>query len=650
MTENFEFRMVPLDQLHESQWNTRKHFDDKKFEELLGSVVRVGVLTPLLARPNADGFEIAAGHRRFKAAKKAGLKELPVRIRLMTDAEFLEIVTIENLQREDLHPLDEALGYQALMKKAGYDVPAIAAKVGKSESYVYQRLKLADLIEPAKKLFFEEEITAGHAILIARLEPKDQEEALGSCFDRWRKGLDGKPIMNCSVRELNGWIQNNLHLDLHAAPFKKEDADLVPAAGACVTCPKRTGFVPQLFPDIAKKDTCTDRACFQAKTKAHVARKKSELEAEGTKLVEISTGYASYNEKNRKDAPLYSDKYSRIAGKKDRCESAQKAIVVEGSKDLGHVVDICRNPKCKVHHGGSIRGQYGNHLGNARERNEQRRKEEKARNETTLRLRILDGILAIGRKEPSTEDLRLIAMEFWGRTFHDNQKLIANRRGWDVSAKKHQYSTGHDYSGAGKKVIAAAEASELVSMLLEFSLIADTSVGVYDVSDKKQLLETAKRYKVDVKSIEKKFAAELAEKKSKKAARKKKAKASNEAALKKVVGELHGCAPAETKAPKAGTKSANAETNSTKRKTNGAESETPAPFHVRVHPKPRKGEHACGVCGCTESSACEGGCAWSPEFLQEGRYICTDCVGQEAPPTTKRKSRKPQTSATEASV
>jgi ParB family chromosome partitioning protein len=483
---------------------------------------------------------------------------------------------------------------------------------------VYQRLKLADLEKPASEAFLKDEITAGHAILIARLQPKDQAEALKRCFDidgyGYMRRWNGEgPRTACSVRELGHWIQENIHLDLHSVPFNKTDPELVPAAGTCTACPKRTGFLPALFPDIAKKDTCTDRTCFNLKLEAHIAKKKLELEASG-KVLQISTDY-SHRSDTKDKSLLTSNSYERIEGKKDHCDSAEKAIVVEGHRDRGRVVDICRDPKCKQH--GRERFSSGS-SSNDRYAADQKRKEEKARNETTLRRRILDGILAVGRKEPSTEDLRLIATRLWHRTEHDTQKIVATRWSWEPERKTGASGGWTDWSKIGKKAIAGADPSELVSMLLELSLIADTLARVYGVTDNKQLLETAKRYKVDVKSIEKKFAAELAEKKAKKAAREKKAKATSEAKLKKVVGDLHGCTP------------------------KGKREYSPMPgvtenVGIELHP--------CEVCNCDEFHACAGGCMWDPKFLKYDRYVCNNCSTKAAPITTKPKSRKSQTSA-----
>jgi len=107
-TATLGYQVVPLADLHESKRNPRKHFNAEALAELAASIAAKGVLTPLLVRPNAAGYEIAAGHRRYRAAKAAGVDQVPAIVREMTDTEFLEILTIENLQREDVHPLEEA--------------------------------------------------------------------------------------------------------------------------------------------------------------------------------------------------------------------------------------------------------------------------------------------------------------------------------------------------------------------------------------------------------------------------------------------------------------------------------------------------------------------------------------------------------------
>lgn len=162
-------KSVPLEQLRDSPFNPRKTFDPAKLAELAESLKQIGQLEPLLVRPVNGTFEVLAGHRRFRAAKIAGLKELEVRIREIDDKTAVEILTISNLQRDDLHPLEEANGFRDLMTECGYDVKKIAARIGKSDRYVYDSLTLLKLIPAAKKLFLDGRFERGHAIELARL-------------------------------------------------------------------------------------------------------------------------------------------------------------------------------------------------------------------------------------------------------------------------------------------------------------------------------------------------------------------------------------------------------------------------------------------------------------------------------------------------
>lgn len=221
-----EFKLIPIADVHESKHNPRRHYDGPQLAELAASIQQVGVLTPCLVRPNAKGFELAAGHRRYRAAKSIGLDQLPCLIRPMTDQEFLEVLTIENLQREDVHPLDEAKGYEALMAKP-YKMPVeqIAEKVGRSVKYIYDRVKLLSLTQEAQRLFWDGMIEAGHAILLARLSPKEQAEVIGDKQAAYLNGglfqaqhdlycdeADGEEdlIKVRSVREVEDYIKRHI--------------------------------------------------------------------------------------------------------------------------------------------------------------------------------------------------------------------------------------------------------------------------------------------------------------------------------------------------------------------------------------------------------------------------------------------------------
>lgn len=167
------YRDIPIADLHESTWNPRKHYDQAKLQELADSILEKGVVEPILVRPNASGFEIVAGSRRFRASKLADLATVPALIRELDDVAALELAVIENGQREDVNEMDEALGYQAL-KSLGhqYTVAVIAAKVGKAESYVYRRLKLLELEEWLRDALAEGRLSAAHAERLLRLTPK----------------------------------------------------------------------------------------------------------------------------------------------------------------------------------------------------------------------------------------------------------------------------------------------------------------------------------------------------------------------------------------------------------------------------------------------------------------------------------------------
>lgn len=574
----------PIDNITESPTNPRRRFSQQAMQDLTDSVRRHGVLVPLLVRPVNGQYEIIAGARRYRAAKLADLRELPVQVKQIGDSEAAELQILENLIREDVHPLEEALGYQALLKRPGYDIPGIAAKVAKSESYIYQRLKLIDLVKPAQEAFLNDQITAGHAILIARLQPIDQQKAFEACFqDQYGYSFQrpGSDRQARSVRDLSRWIQEHIHLDLHAAPFKKDDADLVPAAGPCTTCPKRTGFLPALFPDIAKKDTCTDGTCYAAKLQAHIDRKKSQFEAKTGKVLEISSDW-SRNRKPKPGDPLTRSQYHLIENKQDRCGSAQKAIVVEGYNDRGRVLDVCADPECKRHgHSGS----------DERGKQQQKRQEEQRKRRQTVRTRIMEQAIAGVSLPLSRAEMELVCMEFYESLWSEYQKSILSRHGW--TAEKNRGGYGVNTKGVVRKQIPQLADQELARFMMEITLIVHIDVLPYGRKD--PLMELARLKGVDVKAIERKVTAELA------AAKKtKKAKAETKSAS------------AETKSAKSGTKSA-----STKTKQSGKK------------PKRPKGEPFCEECGCTESRA--WGCAWDPVYLAEGRHVCTRCsdAGEE---------------------
>ncbi len=165
MQDSSAFQFLAIDTIHESTTNPRRTFDEAKLYELAESIKHNGLIQPITVRPNNQGFEIVAGARRYRAAQLAELFSVPARIVEIDDAKALEWQLVENSQRVDVHPYEEAQGFQRLLDMPGYDVAALVEKSGKSASHVYARLSLLQLIPTVAEAFTQERITASHANL-----------------------------------------------------------------------------------------------------------------------------------------------------------------------------------------------------------------------------------------------------------------------------------------------------------------------------------------------------------------------------------------------------------------------------------------------------------------------------------------------------
>jgi ParB family transcriptional regulator, chromosome partitioning protein len=159
-------RRLPIEFLRANPSNPRRSFDSADLDDLTNSVREKGVVQPILVRPvpgSAESFEIIAGERRWRAAQKAGLHDVPVVVREASDKEALELAIIENVQRADLNALEEAEGYQQLVDEHGYDAAALANVIGKSRSHVANTLNLLKLPPVVQTYLWEGKLTAGHA-------------------------------------------------------------------------------------------------------------------------------------------------------------------------------------------------------------------------------------------------------------------------------------------------------------------------------------------------------------------------------------------------------------------------------------------------------------------------------------------------------
>lgn len=164
---------VSIEQIHPNPNQPRTHFNETQLQELSESIRLNGVLQPLLVRKDKSGYEIIAGERRYQAAKIAGLTELPIIVKDADDQQMLELALIENLQRSDLNPIEEAKGYRQLIKASGMTQEALSKAVSKSRSAITNSLRLLDLPDVVQDMLFTSKLTAGHARAILAVPFED---------------------------------------------------------------------------------------------------------------------------------------------------------------------------------------------------------------------------------------------------------------------------------------------------------------------------------------------------------------------------------------------------------------------------------------------------------------------------------------------
>lgn len=274
---------IAIREIDESKSNPRKTFDD--LTELAASIRRQGVLSPVLVRL-ADGgrFELVAGARRVRASKLAGYEKIPAIAVECADDEAREIQIVENTQRQDVHPMEEAQAIEQLLsieKKRGSADPldAVARRLGKTRAHIHRRMRFLKLPDAAREAFLKGEMTAEHALVIARLPRGEfREKAFKLLMGRVSKGWDDEiPTAIAFASE----VERVFLLSLRGVEFDTADTELVPEAGACGPCPKRTGNAMDLFGGVDGEDLCTDGACFKKKISAAWKKRKAAAKKSG---------------------------------------------------------------------------------------------------------------------------------------------------------------------------------------------------------------------------------------------------------------------------------------------------------------------------------------------------------------------------------
>ena len=195
--------MVKLSKVEPNREQPRKNFDEDSLQELAESLKQFGMLQPILVQNRGDYYEIIAGERRWRAAKIAGLKEVPVIVRELTDQEIVEISLIENIQREDLNPIEEAQAYKRLLTEFHLKQDEVAERVSKSRTAVTNSMRLLKLCDEVQKMVVDDMISTGHArALISIEDPEEQYLIAQKIFDE-----------KLSVREVEKLVK-----DLHKPP------------------------------------------------------------------------------------------------------------------------------------------------------------------------------------------------------------------------------------------------------------------------------------------------------------------------------------------------------------------------------------------------------------------------------------------------
>jgi ParB/RepB/Spo0J family partition protein len=329
---------IPVKSIDPSPANKRRFQEgDPSIQELAVSIETKGLLQAIIVRdsPAKKGrYELVAGERRWRAFQLKGWKEIPAVIRELTDIEAHDITATENIQREDLTPIEESETIQVMLDD-GRDAKEIADKFGKPVSWVVRRARIADLSpkwikaisDPAHPL---SKWSATHLELIARYDHAKQDELFGEFGDRWDSS---NALM--TVRDLEKQLSRDM-LNLSSAPWKPSDETLLPAVGACTQCQKRTSCAPSLFEPIedaksGKGDRCLDRECWGRKlmTFHELNIKKAREEHKNLILIDRADSERRMLPPNHGLSKMLVEAYKYEAAKKGD-KAAVPAYVIDG--------------------------------------------------------------------------------------------------------------------------------------------------------------------------------------------------------------------------------------------------------------------------------------------------------------------------------
>lgn len=442
--------------LRASEDNPRKAKEvEQEVQSLADSMKEVGLLQPILVRPIVEPeggtvFEIVCGHRRARAALLLGWDKIPATVVEMDEDKIDSARVIENVQRRDLAPLEEAEYYSYLTTKHNLHVPDLAAKLGKTRAHVARRLALLTLIGPLKLKLAAGELPVGMALKVAPFQPDQQKQVIGYAF----RGGE----LSCTEADLDRWLSETFLLDLTKVLWDLDDPKF-PSAGSCSACPKRAGGKQDLFPGM-KGDTCTDPKCFQKKFDTTI----SSLLKEQPEMVKLSSSYGYYGEKKPKDV-LKQGEFRGVTKGAATCEHLKNGIWIDGV-NRGKIEMICSGSKCSVHDPYAGERESGRKT-DAKLRFEQKVVKEARRTTYAEFLKKVSGPVG-------PEDLRLVLSSSFSRLWHEAQKEVFRAFKWEP--KKEKYGMGN-YGSVFEQKIGLATVDDLRRFALAIALAGDVGTN-----------------------------------------------------------------------------------------------------------------------------------------------------------------------------
>lgn len=531
---------IPLELIKPSRSNPRKAFTD--LDDLANSIRQNGVQQPLLVRPHPTiegAFDLVAGERRWRASKLAERSTAPCIVKPLSDEEALDLQMVENIQREDLSPLEASEGYAKLWKKHG-DVASVAAKVGKEVAEVTRVLQLNKLTALAKEALAKGDMLLGHAYELCRLREYEQKQALDFLFEKGNRVVQvqtrngWKPVGRRAVpvADLRVWIQNTLMLDLAKAPFDPADVTLNPKAGACGACPHRTGNAPVLFADIKSGDVCTAPSCFFAKRNAELERKAQVLAKEhGHKsILKVAVGWLSGRKDESVppfDKQVYNNTGVALIEPGTECEYTKPAMVVycERSENvtIGQYVSVCTQAgyegECKKHNGRTRRDHTARPKISPTARANRRVETWKKEQPTLVLGRVAKATVEAGKKVRISSKLlkqilSLTSAEVFDHVYSDRYREVGKAFGLEAAAEKNH--SGRDWQEPLEKFAAESPVASLVLTFCAHNFAEHSAAKIRAL---------AKLFKVDVATIEKDTKEELVTRTQEELARAKKSEA-----------------------------------------------------------------------------------------------------------------------------